>query len=106
MRGARAGRRAGWPPVATETIRRASAFLLPHGSRGRSRRALWIVHAPDIAVPPLAAGALYPRHRPAAPRRAGLAVGSPDHRPGATPERWGDASPPGRPKPSHPTDAD
>src|SRR5213078_4370699 len=99
---AEARRRTCWPPVATATIRRASAFLLPHGSRGRSRRAWRIVHAPELAVPRLAAGALYRGHRPAALGRADLAVGPHEHRPGATAERWGDVCPRGRRKQTHP----
>src|SRR5439155_22251107 len=91
-----ARRRTCWPPVAIGTICRTSAFLLPHGSRGRSRRALRIGHAPDLAVPPLAAGALYRGHRPAALGRADLAVGPHEHRPGATAERWGDVRPRGQ----------
>src|SRR3989442_15832844 len=102
MARAEARRRTRWPPVATGTIRRAAALLLPAGSRGRSGRALRIVHAPDLAVPPLAAGALYRGHRPAALGRADLAVGPHEHRPGATAERWGDVCPRGRRKQTHP----
>src|SRR5207245_6746076 len=90
------------PPVAIETVPPASAFLSPHGSRRRSRRALGIGHAANLAIPSLAAGALYRGHRPAALGRADLAVGPHEHRPGATAERWGDVRPRGRRKQTHP----
>src|SRR5881396_2471196 len=78
---------------------RRSACSAPHGSRGRSSRALGVVHALDLPAPPLAAGTLDGARRSAALGRAGLDVGPHEHRPAPTPERWGDVCPHGRHQP-------